>query len=146
MHTFIGSGTKIGVYNNREYIANKRDQIIFGEPYNKNKYPGGCRSFDELTLDQIEKLDNLGILNLDECQNEAPSVGEMIDFLRSIDSTGWYVHGYCVCAERPDFRISFEGVGKKTSPTRDDMIQFVNTFRWADELQMDEEGLYCWYD
>lgn len=88
MHTFIGSGTKMGVYNNREYIANKRDQIIFGEPYNKNKYPGGCRSFDELTLDQIEKLDNLGILNLDECQNEAPSVGEMIDFLRSIDSTG----------------------------------------------------------
>lgn len=45
MHTFIGSGTKMGVYNNREYIANKRDQIIFGEPYNKNKYPGRMQEF-----------------------------------------------------------------------------------------------------
>lgn len=134
------------VSNNREYLANMRDQIVFGEPYNKKKYPGGCRSFDELTMEQIEKLNDLGLLDLDECQNDSPSVEEIVDFLRNIDSDGWYVHGYCVCAERPDFRISFEGIGKKTSPSMNDMIQFIRMFRWADELHMDEEGLYCWYD
>lgn len=30
--------------------ADKRDLIIFGEPFNKKKYGGGIRSFDKLTV------------------------------------------------------------------------------------------------
>lgn len=127
-------------------IADQRDQIIFGEDFNPKKYMGGLRRFDNLSLDQINQLDELGAINRNDCQNNAPSAGEMIDFLRSRDTEGWYVHGYCISPERSDFRISFEGVVKKSSPTRKDIIDFAKRFKWADEFDIDENGLRCWYD
>lgn len=126
--------------------ADLRDQIVFGENFNAKKYGGGLRRFDKLTLPQINELDALGLLEMDECQNDCPSVGEIIDFLRNRVTDGWYVHGYCISPERYDFRISFEGVGKSTPPSKQDIIDFAAMFRWADEFQADNGGLWCWYD
>lgn len=127
-------------------IADQRDEIIFGEFYNQKKYGGGIRWFDELTLEQIDKLDKLGVLDMYETQNNIPTIGEIIDFLRERKSDGWYVHGYCVSPERSDFRVTFEGVGKKTPPSQEDMTDFTRMFRDADDFDADSEGLYCWYD
>lgn len=130
----------------RESIAGIRDEIIFGEPYNPKKYPGGCRSFDKLTLEQIGRLEELDILDMSEAQNDSPSIGGIIEFLRARDTDGWYVHGYCVSPDRSDFRVSFEGVGKEMTPTMKDLYDFTCLFRFADEFSADEDGLWCWYD
>lgn len=126
--------------------ADLRDEIVFGENFNDRKYGGGVRRFDDLTLLQINELDDLGILDMNESQNDSPTVGEMIDFLKSRKTDGWYVHGYCVSPERSDFRISFEGVGKHSAPSIQDIIDFSKLFRWADEFEVSENGLRCWYD
>ena len=130
----------------RKDIADQRDQIIFGENYNAKKYGGGLRYFDELTIIQIDQLEELGILDANECQNDSPTIGEMLEFLRARKTDGWYVHGYCIDPNRDDFRITFEGVGKKTPPSKQDIIDFTALFRWADEFYVDNDGLRCWYD
>jgi len=127
-------------------LADQRDEIVFGEIYNQKKYCGGLRRFDKLTLEQVDKLDELGVLNMNDSQNGSPTTGDIIDFLRNRDSDGWYVHGYCIGPERLDFRITFEGIGKKTPPSQKDLIDFTLMFRGADEFEIDDEGLYCWYD
>lgn len=127
-------------------IADQRDQIIFGEYYNPKKYLGGLRRFDNLSLEQIEQLDELEILEMNDRQNNAPSIGEMIDFLRERETDGWCIHGYCISPDRPDFRISFEGVAKKTPPNCQDVIDFSMMFRLADEFNANQDGLRCWYD
>lgn len=126
--------------------ADLRDQVVFGENYTPKKYVGGIRRFDELTLREIEELDDLGIVDLNDSQNDSPTAGEIIDFLKSRKTDGWYVHGYCVGPDRSDFRISFEGVGKRSAPSKQDIIDFAMMFRWADEFSIDEDGLRCWYD
>jgi len=130
----------------RQSIADWRDQVIFGEEYSAKKYGGGVRYFDELTLAQIDELIELEVLDMEENQNDAPTVGEMVEFLRDRKTDGWYAHGYCVSPERSDFRISFEGIGKKSSPSTEDIIDFSMLFRWADEFYIGEEGVRCWYD
>lgn len=130
----------------QKYIADRRDNIVFGEPYDRKKYLGGSRSFDKLTLGQIKKLEALGVLDMDDAQNDCPTVGEIIEFLRERTTNGWYAHGYCISPERNDFRISFEGVGKETKPSYQDLIDFTEMFRLADEFNVNENGLWCWYD
>lgn len=130
----------------RQDITDQRDEIIFGERYEFKKYPGGLRRFEKLTLLQINQLDEIGILDMDDCQNDSPTMGEMIEFLRSRKTDGWYVHGYCICPERSDFRITFEGIGKTTPPSKKDIIDFTSLFRWADEFYVGADGLRCWYD
>lgn len=130
----------------RRDITDQRDQIIFGENYNEKKYGGGLRSFEELTLPQIDRLIDLGILDMDDAQNDAPTVGEIVEFLRGRETDGWYVHGYCISPDRADFRISFEGVGKKSAPSKQDIIDFATLFRWADEFDIGDDGVRCWYD
>lgn len=130
----------------RSDIADQRDQIVFGENCIAQKYFGGLRYFDTLTLNQIDQFDELGVLDMDERQNDSPTIGEMIDFLRARETDGWYVHGYCISPERDDFRITFEGVGKNSAPSRKDIIDFITLFRWADEFYVDDDGLRCWYD
>lgn len=126
--------------------ADQRDQIIFGEDYNQEKYGGGLRYFDELTISQINQLEEAGIIDREDAQNDSPTAGEMIDFLRERKTDGWYVHGYCISPDRADFRITFEGVGKKTAPSKQDIIDFSMMFRFADEFSANSKALRCWYD
>ena len=130
----------------RKDITDQRDQIIFGEEYNAQKYFGGIRSFDDLTMPQVNQLDDMDILDMDECQNAAPTIGEMLDFLRSRETDGWYIHGYCVSPDREDFRITFEGIGKRTPPSVRNIIDFSLLFRGADEFYVGADGLRCRYD
>lgn len=129
-----------------QQIADLRDPIIFGEPYNPQKYLGGCRRFEQLNLEQLTQLEALGALDMDDAQNESPTISEILAFLTSRDTEGWYAGGYCISPDRGDFRISIDAVGKSTPPSRDDLIDFVKMFRYADELSIDDGSLYCWFD
>ena len=126
--------------------ANIRDQIISGEPYDSERYTGGTRYFDKLTVQQIRKLDIEGLLDRNETQNYAPSVGDIYDFLANQDGDGWYAHGYVVSPERDDFRLSFEGAGKSSSPTMKQLQDFISMFRYADDFDVGGDGLYAWFD
>lgn len=130
----------------RRDVADRRDQILFGENFNRAKYPGGIRHFNDLTTLQVNQLKDLGLLDLNDSQNDSPTMGEMIDFLKARETDGWYVIGYCVSPERSDFRVTFEGIGKSTPPSKQDIIDFTTLFRWADEFYVNNEGLRCWYD
>lgn len=131
---------------NKADKANQRDQLIFGEPYCASKYPGRIRRFDRLTLDKLDELVRLELLDPNSTQNNSPSAGEFIEFLSSRKSPGWSAHGYCTSIDRPDFRVSIEGIEKEGRPSYDDLLVFANAFRWADDFGADENGLYCWYD
>lgn len=126
--------------------ADERELIIFGEPFNKKNYGGGIRSFDKLTVAQIKALKEASLIDEADAQNCAPTAGEMCDFLLEHDEDGWYAHGYTVSPEREDCRLTFEGVGKETTPSRQDIIDFIHSFKDADELRVEDNSLWCWYD
>lgn len=127
-------------------LADQRDQIVFGEDYKSKKYGCGLRRFHELTISQIDQLEEAGIIDKRDAQNDSPTAGEIIEFLRERKTDGWYAHGYCIGPDRDDFRITFEGVGKKTAPSQQDIIDFAMMFRFADEFDISNDGVRCWYD
>ena len=104
-------------------LADQRDQIVFGEDYKSEKYGGGLRRFHELTISQIDQLEEVGVIDKRDSQNDSP-----------------------IGPDRNDFRITFEGVGKKTAPSQQDIIDFAMMFRFADEFDISDDGVRCWYD
>lgn len=127
--------------------ANEREQLIFGRPYNPDTYIhyGGVQHFDRISVNLAKELVRKGYLDPADTQNNSPTAQEMIDFCD--DGTDiWYLHGYAVSAERPDCRVTIEGIGSAPEPiTKDKLADFVAMFRDADELWC-EGNLWCWYD
>ena len=121
-----------------------RDMMIFGEPYNKEKYLGGCRHFNKMSLTTLNKLIEKNFADINDCQNCAPSIGEIKRFLKR--NPECWCHGYAVSTDRDDYRVSIEGVQYQGTVGKDLIIDFVNTFRYADELEVGEYGIYCWFD
>ena len=128
---------------NREHV-DQRDLIIFNEPYNSEKYLGGIRRFHELGADEIEELLGLGVLDLEDAQNRAPTAGEIFEFVR--EHPNFYAHGYTVSPERDDYRVTFEGVECTDAYTWEDMWAFHRVFAYPDELEITPEHVRCWYD
>lgn len=126
--------------------SNERDRIIFGEPFHKELYRGGIRRFEKLTATQIKKLMDAGLVDEMDAQNHAPTAGEICKFILDHGEDGWYAHGYTVSPDRSDYRITLEGVGKSTAPTKQDIIEFRDLFQDADELHVRKDSLFCWYD
>lgn len=125
--------------------VNKRDLILFGEDYDPRKYFGGIRRFTDLSYTGLKKLFDLDVVDPHERQNEAPEVAEFLEFLQ--DHAGFTAEGYAVSPERDDYRVSLEGVDCDEDFSLEDLVDFVMTFRFADEFSVDpEEGLHCWYD
>lgn len=122
-----------------------RDLILFGEPYVKDKYHGGVRYFNSLIADEMQDLINHGFLDLESCQNNSPTTEQFLDFME--EWPGYYAHGYAVCFERSDVRVTIEGISKGGSfIERDELIAFMQKFRYADELTIEDDNLRCWYD
>jgi predicted CoA-binding protein len=55
-------------------------------------------------------------------------------------------HGYAVSPERPDCRVTIEGIEKAGRLTTEEVIDIVNDFRGADELEITSDYARCWYD
>lgn len=121
----------------------ERDKIIFGE-YNEYQYSGGVRHFRNLSLSSLEKLVALNFIDLDDQQNDCPTVQAILGFMRTYPD--YTAHGYAVSIERGDYRVSLEGVAKdREADTPEELKGFFELFRFADDFCIEGE-MYCWFD
>jgi len=128
---------------NTNHVHN-RDLILFNDLYNEEKYLGGIRSFDGVTYEAYHELITANAIDPDDAQNCAPTAGEIGEFLR--DHPNFTAHGYAVSPKRDDYRVSFEGVSCDSAYSQNDLLDFVNLFRFADEFSIEPNYLYCWFD
>jgi len=103
----------------------------------------GVRHFANLDANTLEKMIELGFADPEEKQNEAPTIGEFLEWMKVNPS--YKAHGYVVCVERNDYRLSVEGVdgcGKDWEEVR----RFQLMFQDADEFDIEENYQRAWYD
>ena len=124
-------------------IADQRDMILFGEPYDEEKYLGGIRSFEGLTAEEYRKLYAIMAIDPNDSQNSAPTAREIYEFID--EYPGFTAHGYAVSPERDDHRISFEGV-EGMYKTTEELEAFFNLFRFADNFTAGDGYAYAWFD
>lgn len=120
-----------------------RDRMIFGS-YDKSKYSGGIRHFENLSLETLNRLLKENFADREEKQNWAPAIGAFVDFMKAYD--GYTAHGYTVDIERGDYRVSLEGVFKDgEADSFEELEEFRKLFKEADILNTDNL-MYCWFD
>lgn len=125
---------------NRNHIL--RDTIIFGKDI--PSYSDICH-FNGLSLDQLKQLIDSEFIELDECQNDSPTTQEIYDFMKKYPD--YTAHGYVVTINRKDYRTTLEGVEKRSGfDSKQECNEFHKLFKSADELIVDEDNIYCWYD
>lgn len=121
---------------------NKREELL--QPFYVGKSFGGIRRFSRLGYETLESLVLMGFADIDDTQNDAPSLGEIRDFL--LDNPGFTAHGYAVSESREDCRISLEGVEFLGTTTVAQVTAFQAMFGHADELTISNDRLHCWFD
>ena len=124
--------------------AKQRDLILFGEPYDEAKYLGGIRCFEEVTAEDIEELLHLNVIDPEETQDNSPSTTEILEFLQR--HPNFTAHGYAVSRDRGDYSVTLEGVACAGPYDMEDVWDFCSWFKFADEFEIAEYGMYCWYD
>lgn len=118
-----------------------RDKIIFGN-YRPDLYMGGCRRFGCLSLDKLKQLVDMGFVDVEDRQNNSPSIAEFMQWMEDYD--GYYVSGYVISNKRDDYRISIETITKHVDiDNAQEMYDFYKVFGHADAF--DEHG-YAWWD
>lgn len=121
-----------------------RDSII-GDCFTDSEYGGGIRRFEKLTAMQLHDLYAADFVE-DEVWNDCPGNRAFMDFMDR--NPGVTAHGYVVDNSREDYRLTIEGVeffGKVTSQMRE-AFETRGVFESADEKQIGNNYLYCWYD
>lgn len=124
-----------------------RDALM--QPYcSTGKYPTDLSkpydiaSFEGLPLKVLKQLLKLRFADPDETQNDSPSILEFVEYLKANkDAT---VHGYIVSMDRPDYRVSIEGL-HQPSGDKKSIVNFVEFNRGADELDI-SGVLRSWWD
>lgn len=101
--------------------------------------------FSGLTVEGAKKLIEAGFLDPHETQNDSPETEDMLAFCEK--HPGFKMHGYVIGGDRKDARVTFEGVSGDAR-SLDDMLDFVQTFRYADDLDFSRDTMrcYCWFD
>lgn len=100
--------------------------------------------YSGLTATGLQTLVDERFADPEETQNESPSIAEFIKFMRKYPK--FTAHGYIVSHERSDYRVSVEGVTTEKELTKDEILAFVDMFRFADEFEIASRGAHCWYD
>ena len=119
-----------------------RDKIIFGNDI--PKYSDICH-FDNLTLEKLKQLIKYDFIKLNECQNDSPTTYEILQFLTKY--ANYTAHGYVVTINRKDYRTTLEGIEKNAGfDSIQEKNDFYKLFSDADELIVQNNYIYCWYD
>ncbi len=124
----------------RRTTFNAREQIIWGEDFNPEQYLGGVRHFECMRLEYVKELIEKGYLDPEDQQNFSPTAKEMIAFVEALDhSEDWLFEGYAVSPDREDCRVTLDGLycDNPMDISYDDMVDFVNFARLADEFRFD---------
>jgi hypothetical protein len=120
---------------NKDYET--RDKIL--APYREGR--ANFYRFENVPLKVLKELRDKNFLDVDDAQNYAPTIGELIEFMENSSST-FTAHGYAVDYDREDYRISIEGLESH------DGVDFkeVEEFRQADEFTLESGYFRCWWD
>lgn len=132
---------------------NTREHLIFGEDYKPGNYGirgSLVRHFKGMNIVTAEALIAQGFLDPNETQNDSPTVREFIDFAKEHLDADFRFHGYAVGPEREDCRVSFDGIeSSKDAISKETLLDFVKTFLvkyHADDADVNDDWLMCWYD
>ena len=120
-----------------------RDKLIWGK-YRPRKYNfGGVIPYQGMNVRTLRKLLEQNFADPEERQNNAPTIGEIYNFMKSYPS--YTCHGYAVSADRDDYRVSIEGVekGDKTDSV-EEFQSYMKLFGNADEINFNT--MYCWFN
>ena len=128
---------------NKNYEA--REQIIFGfgEEYDKKNYPGGCRNFENMSVDTLQCLVDEKFADPEDRQNYAPTIGELLEYGKS--HKGVVFGGYAISADRDDYRVSIDTI-TQTIENEKELTAFAEAFHDADEFSVTTESGYAWWD
>jgi hypothetical protein len=119
-----------------------REQLL--APYFDSESMGGVRYFHELPLSVLDELIAHNFIERGEW-NDCPGVdAAFLPFMRR--NPEFTAHGYAVDWDRKDVRITVEGVEKSAPISKREMIDFIQTFNGADEVELAENHARCWYD
>ena len=108
-------------------------------------YSGGAFSFNNMSLKTLKSLFENGFIDLEDCQNESPTIGQFKDFVEKYPNENIRFIGYLISPERDDYRISIEGIEAK-SHNIEFMKNFAKLFSMADEFVCEVGHQRCWYD
>ena len=121
-----------------------RDKLIFGK-FEPRKYCGGIRQFDGMSLETLDTLLANNFADKEERQNESPTIAEFRNFMQK--HHGYMAHGYTVELAREDYRVTIEGLEKPEGyESAQELEDFVESFRFADDFAASNEHMFCWYD
>ena len=137
-------------YKRRDEIINKYLRV------DRNRkgadYFGGIERFDALPVEDLETLVKEKFADLDEAQNEAPTIKEFLEFAnRYKDFARITFDGYVVSPDRSDYRVSVDAItiypDAKNEGRRDMLAAAAMNFgKRADEADFDGDCFYLWWD
>jgi hypothetical protein len=122
----------------------KRNEII--APYTKLKKIEGDQDhvhFEDLPVKVLKQLVKLKFADPEETQNNSPSIKEFIEYMEANPDCA--AHGYIICHSRHDYRVSVEGITQVPTDLAS-RRNFFDTFRYADELDVFDDVMRCWFD
>lgn len=138
----------------------ERERITFGEAIDWDeeafgsvvKFGSGSK-YDALSPKTVEELIEGNHLRPEESQNGAPSAQALLDFAKDVDADTIGVEvrlgGYMVSEERHDTRITLTSIRVSADERKvpgEIRERFLETFRRADKLDVDDEECYAWWD
>lgn len=109
-----------------------------------SKTPKGIRAFNALTQSTGQTLVREGFLNPEDKQNEAPTAGQILNFMAQYPEI--VAHGYVVSPFREDTRITLTGI--RVPPDVSNVAARVAALEFclhADDVRSSGE-IYCWWD
>jgi hypothetical protein len=119
-----------------------RDEILAS--YADQNSSGGITSFRGLPQEVLRQLIDHGFVYMGKW-NSCPGVTDLfLPFL--MRNPDFNAHGYAVSGERKDCRVTIEGVERTAPLTMEEIVDFENSFRRADEFQLTANHARCWYD
>ena len=116
----------------------------------RNKILGLPEDFDDICQfkginpETLQELLDLKFADPSDNYNDCPTFGEFLDFMKAYP--GYTAHGYATSHLRDDYRVTIEGLMKDGESTKEEIIDFVREFKFADEFEIEDDYVYCWYD
>ena len=110
---------------------------------------GGIIRFNNVDINKLIDLYDEGYADPNDRQNNAPSIGEIIDFYHYHSSPeqtvrNFLVSGYVVVPTRRDYRISVDEVSFDfDNEALDDVVDFI---KYADEQSCENNHAEAWWD
>lgn len=99
--------------------------------------------FGDLNVKTLEKLIELGFVDLKERQNDSPTIASFLKFMQ--EHLEYRAIGYAINKPREDYRITIEGL--EGCPADEfSRMDFAKRFRNADEFTNTEKYVRAWYD